>query len=159
MVQGAVAVPGEILHTALHARLLCHAHQTLLLGGGIPEQLAAPVTQQRHRHAVTPPQRQREDALLLLVEKGEAIQIQVLPVQIPGLGQTVAQLLHTGAHIRLPGAQPGVVGGKDHGHVPQLVAHGPLHVGHMTVQRLRGDLIGVKFIGQRGQLMQKRRPL
>ena len=159
MVQGAVAVPGEILHTALHARLLCHAHQTLLLGGGILEQLAAPVAQQRHRHTVTPPQRQREDALLLLVEEGKTIQIQVFPVQIAGLGQAVAQLLHTGAHIRLPGAQPGIVGGEDHGHVPQLVAHGPLHVGHMAEQRLRGDLIGVKFIGQRGQLMQKRRPL
>ena len=133
MVQGAVAVSGEILHAALHARLPGHAHQTLLLGGGIPEQLAAPVAQQRHRHAVTPPQRQREDALLLLVEKGEAVQIQVLPVQIAGLGQAVAQLLHTGAHIRLSGAQPGVVGGEDHGHIPQLVAHGPLHVGHMAV--------------------------
>ena len=133
MVQGAVAVSGEILHAALHARLPGHAHQTLLLGGGIPEQLAAPVAQQRHRHAVTPPQRQREDALLLLIEEGEAIQIQVFPVQIAGLGQAVAQLLHTGAHIRLSGAQPGVVGGEDHGHVPQLVAHGPLHVGHMAV--------------------------
>ena len=108
---------------------------------------------------MTPPQRQREDTLLLLVEKGEAIQIQVFPVQIAGLGQAVAQLLHPGAHIRLPGAQPGIVGGEDHGHVPQLVAHGSLHVSHMAIQCLRGNPIGVKFVGQHSQLMQKRRPL
>ena len=159
MPQRTVILPGEVGQTALHPHLTGHAHQPLLLGGGILKQLPAPVTQQRHRHAVTPPQRQRQHALLLFVEEGKAVQIQILPVQIVGLGQAVAELLHAGSHIRLPIAQPRVVGGEDQRHIPKLVAHGALHVRHMAVQRLRRDLIGVEFVGQCGQLVQERRPL
>ena len=100
-----------------------------------------------------------QHALLLLVEEGEAVQIQVLAVQIAGLGQAVAELLHAGAHVGAAGAQPGVIGGEDQRHVPQLVAHGTLHVRHMAVQRLRRDLIGVEFVGQGGELVEKGRAL
>ena len=66
------------------------------------------------------------------------------------------ELLHTGAGVGAAVAQLGVVGGEDQRHVPQLIAHGALHVLHMAVQR---DLIGVEFVGQRGQLVQECRAL
>ena len=76
-----------------------------------------------------------------------------------GLGQAVVQLLHAGAHIRVSTAQAGIIGCVDHGHIPQLIAHGPLHIRHMAVQRFRRDLVGIQLIGQCGQLVKKRRPL
>ena len=157
--QRAVVLPGQVGQPALDARFTGHADKAFLLGGGVLELLAGLVAQQRHRYAGAPPQRQRQHALLLFVEEGKAVQIQVLPVQIVGLGQAVVELLHAGTGVGAAVAQPGVVGGEDQRHVPQLIAHGALHVLHMAVQRLRRDLIGVEFIGQRGQLVQERRAL
>ena len=150
--QRAVVLPGQVGQPALDARFTGHADKAFLLGGGVLELLAGLVAQQRHRYAGAPPQRQRQHALLLFVEEGKA-------VQIVGLGQAVVELLHAGTGVGAAVAQPGVVGGEDQRHVPQLIAHGALHVLHMAVQRLRRDLIGVEFIGQRGQLVQERRAL
>ena len=157
--QRAVVLSGQVRQPALDARFTGHADKALLLGGGVLELLAGLVAQQRYRHAGAPPQRQRQHALLLPVEEGKAVQIQVFPIQIVGLRQAVVELLHTGTGVGAAVAQLGVVGGEDQRHVPQLIAHGALHVLHMVVQRLRRDLIGVEFVGQRGQLVQECRAL
>ena len=160
MLQRRIRSVGKIFHLAGHTVLFCHTKQALLLPQGVKKQLAIPfIPQQRHRDIVCLVQNHGENALLLLVEIGKSVKINILTAQISGILHMIAELLHTGAGIHGFIVQLGIVGGIEQGDRAQLIAHCALHIRHLLIQFFRSNLIGVKFIRQIRQLAQKSRTL
>ena len=139
-----------------NARVIGKTLQALALCGGILEELMVILlTQQRHRHTVAAAQGVPENALLLLGEEGEPVHIQVFSIEIMTLMEMVAQLFHTGAAVDATAAKAGIVSGENVGKITQLIAHGTLHILDALMERLGGNVIGVKLIHQIRQLLQK----
>ena len=156
MIQRRGAMAGQMQNFALQPRPLGHPHQPLTLTHRIIEQFFVSFfAQKRHRHAVGLTEDDLQNALFCPIEEGKAVQIDILAPQIEAFFQPIPQFLQTGSHISSLAVQPGVVGGKEHGQIPQLVTGGILHVLHLLPQRFRRNLIGVEFIGQLHQLTQK----
>ena len=156
MFQCGSSVAGEIQDLALHPSPLGHPHQPLALTHRIVEKLFVSfLSQQRDGHAVGLAEDDLQNALFRPVKEGKSVQIDIFAPQIAALLQPVPQLLQAGSHISSLAVQAGIVGRKEHGHIPQLVTGVVLHVLHLLPQRFRCNLIGVEFIGQFHQLTQK----
>ena len=156
MGKGTVAVIFQIRKMHRNARVIGKTLQALALCGGILEELMVILlTQQRHRHTVAAAQGVAQNTLLLLGKEGEAVHIQVFSIEIMTLMEMVAQLFHTGAAVDAAAAKAGIVSGENVGKITQLIAHGTLHILDALMERLGGNVIGVKLIHQVGQLLQK----
>ena len=147
---------GKILDFTGRPRLSGQAHQPFPLPHRIAEQgCVVLVPQQRHGDAVAAKQGVAQHPLLLGVEKGKTVHVQVGPVQIVAAGQGVRQLLHPGAVVKALGVEPGVVGGVQQRHIPQLVPRRPLQIRHPGHQRVRGDGVGAELVKELHELLQK----
>ena len=151
---------GEPHDLALRPQLPGHPLQPLPLTQGILKQRPLrSVAQQRHRHALRLTHHLLQHALLQLVQIGEPVQIHVLAPEIVALRQPVPQLLEPGPGVHALGMELPVIGGIQQRQIPELVAHGALHILHLLPQSLWRDLVGVELLRQIRQLPQKRRPL
>ena len=124
-------------------------------GGGEHLFTAVRLPQQRHRDGPGLTQKNSQAPPFLSGEIGKAVHKHVLPLDVAGRLQMIAQLGHPVPLVQARPAEPGLIGPVEQAQVQELVPGGPGHLPGFLVQGPGRHVIATQLVKEVQELAQK----